>query len=185
MDARLASDVDTDFFGTVTITTAPEGAKVFLNNQPLLDEKGHELTTPVTFDTAWVKSDKGRLEKVPVRVDTTIDVGHKLQVQFPDKPDMPKYATQIQRQMWVCNKKDESEIKRLARDHSPQLECNYTYKKAIDFNALAAYIKGREEERARVEKKNAEMRRKMLELREGKDALDPAAAKALQEAAGE
>lgn len=101
-DARLGQDTDNEFYGTMTINTMPSGAKVMFNNQPLLDEKGEERVTPVTFDTYWVKDEKtGKLEEKRVRVDTTLDVGHKVQAFIEYESTCPESSTPI-----ACGKVD-------------------------------------------------------------------------------
>ena len=51
------------------------------------------------------------------------------------------------------------DIKKLPKEHSPQLECDYTFKKNVDFQAIEAFIKKQEAEKARVERLNEEMRK--------------------------
>ena len=161
-DARMGSDAENEFFGAVTIESNPAGADVRWNNQPLLDKKGEVLKTPVTFESNYVRDERGKLEEVPVKVDTTFDSGHKVEVFFEGQPDSPRYGTQLERQMWVCAKKDDSAIKRLPKDHSVQKECDYSFKKVVDFEGLKGYIEAREEEKKRILEYNA----KVKELRE-------------------
>lgn len=166
-DARLASDTENEFFGTVTINSTPPGAAVEFNNKPLLDKDGKPLVTPVTFDKYYVlndkegSKDKGKLEEIPVRVDTTMDLGHKILITPPN--NMPKFAAQLERQLWVCTKKPESEIKKLAKDHSIQQECDYTYTLNADSSAIKTFIDRLKAERDAViaeNKKNADAKAK-------------------------
>ena len=180
-DARMGSDTDNEFFGTVVINSAPAGASIKFNNKELLDKDGNPLKTPATFSSAYFKDEAGKLQEAAVRVDTTLDLGHKIEVFFDGQPDMPRYGTQLERQMWTCTKKGEDAIKKLPKDHTVQHECDYTYTKTVDFNGLQAYIKGREEERKRIEEYNAqikEMREKQLK---GELELSPAETSALEQ----
>lgn len=178
-DARMSSDTENEYFGKMVIKTVPEGATVMLNNKPLLDEKGEPLKTPVSIEKNYVKDDKGKLEEVPIKVDTVFDEGHKLVVSFPDQPDMPAYANQINRQLWACNKKTEDEIKKLPADHSIQMECNYVYEKTIDFNQIKAFKKRMDEKRKEIEEYNKKVKELRAKQLEGKD-LDPSAVEAVQ-----
>lgn len=168
-DARMGSDLEHEFFGTVTINTSPMGAKITFNNTPLLNAKGDELKSPATFSSYWVKNEKGKLEERKVKVDTTRDNGHKIQLELEGQATMPKYTTQLNRPMWTCTQKTEAEIKKLKlkEDASPQLTCNYTYTLSFDFNALKSYITRRDHERARMKKENEEIRKKIIELKNG------------------
>lgn len=101
-DARLGEDVENEFFGKITINSMPSGAKIVFNNAPLLNEKGEELVTPATFDKYWVKNEEsGKLEEKPVKVDTALDVGHKIQVFMEYESTCPESATPI-----ACGKVD-------------------------------------------------------------------------------
>jgi hypothetical protein len=161
-DARMGSDVNNEYYGTITLNSVPSGAKVIFNKKPLMNEKGEELVTPVTFSSAWVKDEKtGKLEEVKVRVDTVLDNGHVIELLFPDNPAMPRYATMLERQQWTCEKLPEAEIKKLPKGHTLQHECAYKYVLNMDFNALQAFINRLVEERKRVEEKNKEVREKM------------------------
>ncbi len=158
-DARLTADVETEYFGTITITTTPPGAAVIFNNFPLVDAKGEDLRTPVTFDKYYVKDEKtGKLEERNVNVDSVIDQGHKIQLQMPvESGEYPKYVTSLQRQNWTCNWKTESELKAVnfnADKDSIQKKCNYTWNFNFDFNNLKKFITDREAERQRVLAKN-------------------------------
>jgi len=137
---------------------------VIFNNHPLLDSKGSELRTPVTFTHNYVRDDKGKLEERPVYVDTTIDQGHKIELYVPDS-DYPKYVTALQRQMWTCNWKSEPELKAIkfnpAKD-SIQKKCNYTWNFNFDFDGLKQFIADRDAEIKRIEEHN-EAERKRLE----------------------
>ena len=115
-----------------------------------------------------------------MRVDTTIDQGHKLQVSFPNNKKLPAYATMIERPMWSCERIPESDRAKLKPDHSPQLECAYSFKKVIDFEGLSAYIAGRERRKGEVEERNAEIKKLRAAMIAG-DAkgIDESAAKAL------
>ena len=179
-DARMGQDENNEFFGTVVINTIPSGAVVTFDNKPLLDEKGAEMRTPVKFDRYWVKDEEtGKLEEVPVRVDTTFDVGHKITIamestsQCPeggapecgaadgccgslcsvaDDPDckMPRYVTSLMRPMWTCSWKDGAPPTDIAKDKTIQHYCDYTYTLDLDLNGLKSYIVARAEERKRI-----------------------------------
>ena len=178
-DARMGSDTENEYFGKMVIKTIPEGATVMLNNKPLLDEKGEPLKTPVAIEKNYIKDDKGKLEEAPIKVDTVFDEGHKLVVSFPDQPDMPAYANQINRQLWACNKKTEDEIKKLPKEHTIQMECNYVYEKTIDFNQIKAFKKRMEEKRKEIEEYNKKVKDLRARQLEGKE-LDPSAVEAVQ-----
>lgn len=165
--ARLGSDTENEFFGSINITSNPPGAKITFNNKPLLNEKGEELVTPATFDKYYVKNEKGKFEEKPVRVDTTMDLGHKIELQ-PANTALPKYVAQLERQMWTCTKKDEKEIKKLPKEHSIQLECNYSYKLNADFNGVKGYIDRLEAERKAVVEKNKKLKEKLEKLKNKK-----------------
>ena len=93
-DARMSEDIENEFFGKVTINSMPSGATVVLNNKPLLNEKGEELVTPVSFDKYWEKNEEsGKLEEKQVKVDTALDIGHKIQVFFPSESKCPEGQT--------------------------------------------------------------------------------------------
>ncbi|MEZ4458772.1 MAG: hypothetical protein R3E66_03400 [bacterium] len=158
-DTRLSPDVETEYFGEITISTTPPGANVIFNNVPLMDEKGEVLKTPVTFSKYFVKDEKtGKLEERPVNVDTVLDKGHKVQLQMPKEAgEYPMYVTSLQRQNWTCNWKTEAELK--AEKFNPdkdsvQKKCNYTWNFNFDFNNLKTFIKTQEEERKAVEERN-------------------------------
>jgi hypothetical protein len=172
-DARMGSDVDNEYYGTITLNTVPAGAKVMFNKQPLMDEKGAELTTPVTFTSAWVKSEKGALEEVKVRVDTVMDNGHVIELSFPGNPAYPRYATMLERQLWTCGALPEAAMKKLPKDHKLQQECAYSYTLNMDFNALQAYVNRLIDERKQVEEKNKQMKEKMAGPDEGAAAAKP------------
>jgi hypothetical protein len=159
-DARMASDVENDYYGKLVIKTKPAGAKVVFNNKPLLNEKGEELFTPIEIEQYWVKGEDGKLEKEPtqIKVDTVPDQGHKLEIFPPEGSGLPKYITQVNRQMWTCNRKTEDEIKKLGEEHPLPMECNYVYEKDLDLNALKAYIDRREAERKKIEAENKKIR---------------------------
>jgi hypothetical protein len=161
-DARMGSDVDNEYFGAVTLNSVPSGAKVMFNKKPLLNEKGEELSTPVTFTGAWVKDEKtGKLEEVKVRVDTVMDNGHVIELSFPGNAAMPRYATMLERQLWTATKLPEADIKKLPKDHKLQQEYAYSYTLNMDFNALQGFVNKLVEERKAVEAKNKEVREKM------------------------
>lgn len=165
-DARMASDAENEFFGTITLNSQPAGAKVIFNNEVLVNEKGEELKTPVTFDKAWVKDEKtGKLKEAPVRVDTPMDLGHKIEVMLPDQPDMPKFVMQLNRQLWTCTKLPEADLKKLPKEHPPTMECAYSYQKTFDFTGVKAYIQRLEEERKRVEAENQKRREELEKLK--------------------
>ena len=176
-DARMGGDVENEYFGGITINSNPPGATIKFNNKPLLDEKGNPLVTPVTFDKNWVKDEKGKLEEKPVRVDTIIDQGHKLEVFFEGQDSMPKYATQIERQNWTCTKLGEDEIKKLGKEHTIQQECKYAYNKTVDFNGIKGFIERREKLRKQIEENNEKVRELRKKAMEGK--LDPKTAEAI------
>ena len=125
MDARLSADVETDFFGKITLTSNPPGASVKINNAVLLNEKGEELKTPVTFGQYWVMNekegdkDKGKLEARPARVDTILDQGHKIELTLPENPAAPKFVMQLERQMWECEPKEEAGHQEVAKGALP------------------------------------------------------------------
>ncbi|MFP4599020.1 MAG: hypothetical protein ACLFVJ_12255 [Persicimonas sp.] len=159
------SDTETEYYGEVTISSVPSGAKVEFNNYPLLDKDGEELTTPVTFDKFYVEDeDSGKLEEREIDVDTPPDRGHKIVLKMPeDKGEYPEYITALQRRMWTCEWKDGD-----APDSPPQGKtyrdlCNYKYTLDMDFDGLKEYIKEREEEKKRVEERNAKLRAKQEE----------------------
>lgn len=163
-DARMGSDVETEYFGVINIKTTPPGAKILFNNAPLLDKDGKELVTPVALESYYVANDKGKLEEKKVNVDTVFDLGHKIVLSMPNQPT---YATQVNRPMWTCNKLDEKALKKLPKDHSPQAECNYVYDLNLDFGALQGYIKRREEEKKKVEEQNEKIKQRQIELKGG------------------
>ncbi len=160
-EARLSSDTENEYFGSVTLNSVPAGATIMFNNKPLLDKDGNALKTPATFTANYVKDEKtGKLEEVPVKVDTVLDQGHKVEMYMEGNDLMPRYGLQLQRQLWVCNKKAEDEITKLARakDHTIQKECDYTFNKTVDFNAIKAYGERREKEKKRIEDYNARVK---------------------------
>lgn len=162
-DMRLAPDVETEYFGSVTINTTPPGATVMFNNHPLLDEKGNELKTPVTFKSNYVRDDKGKLEERPVNVDTVIDQGHKIEI-FVANSDYPKYLTALQREMWTCDWKGDADLKAIGFNEdkdSIQKKCNYSWNFNFDFNGLKQYIADRDAEVKRIEEKNAAEKAKL------------------------
>lgn len=170
-DTRLAPDVETEYFGTISINTMPAGAKVIFNNHPLLNEKGEELRTPVKFDKYYVKDEKtGKLEERNVNVDSILDQGHKVQLEMPaESGEFPKYVTALQRQNWTCNWKSEAELKAIkfnAEKDSIQKKCNYTWDFTLDFNNLKKFIADQEAERKRVEEKNKEIQEAMAKAKE-------------------
>lgn len=179
-DARMGSDLDNEFYGSVTINTSPEGATVEFDNHELLDKQGEPMKTPVTFESYWVKDEEtGKLEETQIRVDTPFDKGHKLKVHFPEEPAMPVYVNQVNRPMWVCEKLEESEIKKLPEEHSPQLECAYEYKLNLDFEALKGFIEQREKERERIDAYNKKIREMKMKAAKGED-IDPETAEAIK-----
>ncbi len=179
-DARMSEDEENEFYGKVSINTIPSGAKIIFNNKPLLNEKGEELKTPVSFDKYWVKDEEsGKLEEQQVRVDTTFDVGHKIQLamEYPNQcaegvaaecgkkdgccssecnpgtdPDCqwPEYVTSLMRPMWTCNWVDGEPPADIAKDKTIQHYCDYSFTLDLDFSGLKNYIIAREEERKRV-----------------------------------
>lgn len=169
-DARMGSDTENEFFGTITINSQPAGAKIIFNNEALVNEKGEELKTPVTFDKAWVKDEKtGKLKEAPVRVDTPMDLGHKIEVMLPDQPDMPKFVMQLNRQLWECAKLPEADLKKLPKEHPLTMECVYSYQKTFDFTGVKAYIQRLEEERKRVEAENQKRREELEKIKNAAD----------------
>ncbi|MFU8805331.1 MAG: hypothetical protein ACNA8W_16080 [Bradymonadaceae bacterium] len=154
---RMDADLDNEFYGKVSIVTIPSGARVVFNNHILLDKDGNELTTPVTFDKYFVRNEENnRLEENQVRVDTPPDRGHKIEIEFPDNDDLPKYVTALQRRMWDCEWKDEAAIKRLPSKASIQHQCNYKWNLELDINGLKRYIAAREAELERIEAQRKE-----------------------------
>ena len=158
-DARLSADVETEYFGTVSISSTPPGALVIFNNYPLVNAKGEELRTPVTFDKYYVKDEKtGKLEERPINVDSTLDQGHKIQLQMPaESGEYPKYVTSLQRQNWTCDWMTESELKASkfnADKDSIQKKCKYSWNFNLDFNNLKKFIDDRAAEKKRIEEKN-------------------------------
>lgn len=149
---RVGADAENEFYGAVSIVTIPSGARVTFNNHILVDKTGTELRTPVTFSEYYVENEKTkRLEAVQVRVDTPPDRGHKVEIEFPDNEEMPKYVTALDRRMWDCQWKDESETRRLPAKASIQHQCNYKWNLELDVNGLQRYIAAREAELERIE----------------------------------
>jgi len=161
--ARMSSDIDNEYYGEITLNSIPAGATVMFNNHPLLDKDGNALKTPVTFAANYVKDEKtGKLEERLVQVDTTIDRGHKIEV-FMEGSELPRYATQLNRPMWTCEPKPEAEIKKLAEDASPQLQCNYKFAKTVDLDGIKRFKEKREEERKAIEAENEKIRKLQAE----------------------
>jgi hypothetical protein len=151
----MDSDVDNEFYGEVTIVTIPSGAQVKINNHVLVDKDGNELRTPVTFDAFYVRSEKtNRLEPQQIRVDTPPDRGQKIEIEFPDNADLPRYVTALDRRMWDCQWKDEAEVRRLPKNATIQHQCNYKWKLELDINGLQRYIANRQAELERIEAQN-------------------------------
>jgi hypothetical protein len=158
-DARLSADVETEYFGAVSLSSTPPGALVIFNNYPLVNAKGEDLRTPVTFDKYYVKDEKtGKLEERPINVDSILDQGHKIQLQMPaESGEYPKYVTSLQRQNWTCDWKTESELnsdKFNADKDSVQKKCKYNWNFNLDFNNLKKFIADRAAEKKRIEDKN-------------------------------
>lgn len=83
---RLEKDPENNYFGEVTITSNPEGAKIIFDGKPLLDEEGNQRTTPVTFEKAyWKNEESGEIEEQKVKVDMPPDRGHKIQLRMTDE----------------------------------------------------------------------------------------------------
>lgn len=167
------SDTENDYWGTISINSMPAGAKVMFNNKPLLDKKGNELVTPVTFDKFYVKDEEsGKLEESQVNVDTPPDRGHKIQLAMPaESGEYPKYVTALQRRMWTCEWKDGQPPATPPNGKTFRDLCNYKYTLEMDFNALKSYIERREAEKKRIEEENAKLRAeaaKKAEEAEGK-----------------
>ncbi len=177
--ARMSQDSENEFYGKVTITTNPAGAKIRFNAQPLLDEKGNELKTPVTFTKWYVKDKKtGKLVGNEVRVDSTIDRGHKIELEMeypnscPDKQpacgvsdgccpsectvatDMdcksPKIVDALNRQMWTCNWKDGAPPKEIAKGKTIQHYCDYDFTYNYDIDGIKNYIIERHKEKEAI-----------------------------------
>jgi hypothetical protein len=167
-DQRMTSDVDNNYYGKVTINTVPAGAKIFFNKKPLLNEKGEELVTPVTFTGLWERDEKtGKMVETQVKVDTVFDNGHTIELSFPGNPAMPRYATMLERQMWECTKKTEDEIKKLPKGSTVQHQCDYTFTLNMDFNALQGFVNKLIDERRAVEEHNKKVREKQAAPEEG------------------
>lgn len=147
---RMEGDLENDYHGSVKITSVPEGAKVIFNNNPLLDKDGNELVTPVTFDRNFVKDEAGKLVEEMVRVDTPPDNGHKIQVQFADNEEMPKYVTQLQRRMWTCEWKEGADTSKLDSKLALKEVCDYTWALDMNFTELKSYIETRAAEEKRI-----------------------------------
>jgi hypothetical protein len=157
---RMQKDTENNFFGEVTITSKPEGATIIFDGDPLLNEEGEELKTPVTFKKYYKrdkKKDDAELVEKKIRVDTPPDRGHKIQLRMPDS-DLPKYVSPLERQMWTCNWKDEDEIEDLEEDAPYTSRCNYTYKLDLNFNKLQSYIDERQKQREQIKKANEKMK---------------------------
>ncbi|GEM_PF-2825104 len=157
---RMQKDTENNFYGEVTIKSTPEGATVIFDGEPLLNEDGEELKTPVTFEKYYTrdkKKDDPELVENKVRVDTPPDRGHKIQLRMPDS-DLPKYVSPLERQMWTCNWKDEDEIEDLEEDAPYTSRCNYTFTLNLNFNELQSYIDERQKKREEIKKANEKMR---------------------------
>ncbi len=168
-DARMSQDSENEFFGKVTLTSNPAGATVRFANEPLLDEKGNALKTPVTFSKWYAKDKKtGKLVGNDIRVDSTIDRGHKIQLsmEYPNScPDAlpacgvsdgccpsectvatdmdcksPKIVDALNRQMWTCNWKDGAAPKEIAKGKSIQHYCDYSFTYNYDIDAIKNFI---------------------------------------------
>lgn len=169
-DSRLAPDVETEYFGKISITTMPAGAKVMFNNYPLVNEKGEELRTPVAFDKYYVKDEKtGKYEERMINVDSILDQGHKVELEMPaEAGQFPKYVTSLQRQNWTCNWKTEDQLKAEkfnAEKDSIQKKCNYTWDFSFDFNNLKKFIADQEAEMKRIEEKNKAIQESMAKAK--------------------
>lgn len=157
---RMQKDTENNFYGEVTIKSTPEGATVIFDGEPLLNEDGEEMKTPVTFEKYYTrdkKKDDPELVENKVRVDTPPDRGHKIQLRMPDS-DLPKYVSPLERQMWTCNWKDEDEIEDLEEDAPYTSRCNYTFTLDLNFNELQSYIDERQKKREEIKKANEKMR---------------------------
>ncbi len=167
LQQRLKKDEENDYFGEVTIDTIPSGARIMFDNDPLLDEDGEEMTTPVTFDKYYVRNEEtDELEEKKIRVDTKVDVGHKIQVRIPDEQgDYPNFVTSLKRQMWTCEWKEESKIEELPDDAPYPKRCNYKFEREVDFKALKGYIEEQKKEKKEVKERNEELRKKLEQRR--------------------
>jgi hypothetical protein len=157
---RMQKDTENNFFGEVTIKSKPKGATIIFDGDPLLNEDGEEMKTPVTFKKYYKrdkKKDDAELVEKKIRVDTPPDRGHKIQLRMPDS-DLPKYVSPLERQMWTCNWKDEDEIEDLEEDAPYTSRCNYTYTLDLNFNKLQSYIEERKKQRKQIEKANEKMK---------------------------
>jgi hypothetical protein len=248
-DQRIVPDVETEYFGTITINSTPPGAQIDFNNAALLDEQGNPMVTPVTFQKYWVRdntifldnmngeftfkervkvgneggivtdfnkekktlkvqfdntryfpaddaqvkgeesgataqvnktSEMGKLEEKQVNVDTTLDIGHKIEI-FMDYPNQcatdaekcvdndgccpanpecnvatdndckyPRMVESLQRQMWTCTFDEEKKNKAMETGEGIQEACTYTYTLNADLDGIATYAKEREAERQRI-----------------------------------
>ncbi len=176
---RMQKDPENNYFGEVTINSEPEGAKVMFDGEPLRNEDGEELKTPVTFEKYWTEKEQeeeegddgggaeggdgdGETELVEnkVKVDMPPDKGHKIVLKMPEdaEGDYPSYVTPLQRQMWTCEWKSDREIARLDDDASYPDRCNYKYELDVNFSDLNSYIEEREKEKKRVEKQNEKIK---------------------------
>jgi len=177
---RMKKDPENNYFGEVTINSEPEGAKVIFDGEPLKNEDGEELKTPVTFEKYWTEKeeeeegdnggddgsteaegdDEGELEENKVKVDMPPDKGHKIVLKMPEdaEGEYPSYVTPLQRQMWTCEWKSDREIARLDDDASYPDRCNYKYNLDVNFSDLKSYIEERKKERKRVEEQNEKIK---------------------------
>lgn len=94
--------------------------------------------------------------------------GDSIQIIYPDDhpeaDEMVEYATMLQRAMWHCEFKDDSERARIGDDDPLQEHCNYTYEFDKDFYELNDYIEQRKQERERIEDAREEFIAQLEEL---------------------
>ncbi len=157
---RMKKNPDNEFYGEVTITTKPEGAKIIFDGKPLLDEKGEPRKTPVTFEKAYYEDEEsGEIKEKKVKVDMPPDEGHKIQLRMEDG-DYPKYVTPLERQMWTCEWKEGE-----PPEEPPYAEgCNYKFEVDLDFDKLKSYIEERKKEKERIQKQNEKIDKKMKKV---------------------
>jgi hypothetical protein len=167
LQQRLKKDPENNYHGKVEIKTIPSGARVMFNNEPLLNEEGEEMKTPVTFKKFYIRNEEDdELEEKKIRVDTKPGRGHKIQVRMPDSEgDYPNFITSLERQMWTCNWKEESKIEALPDDAPYPKRCNYTFDLEVDFKGMKDYIEEQKKEKKEVKERNEKLRNKLEELR--------------------
>jgi len=154
---RMEKDPENDFYGEVTIESEPEGATIIFDGEPLKNEDGEELTTPVTFEKYYVEPDEpdeddeengdaeDGLEEKKVKVDMPPDKGHKIRLEPAEGNDYPTYVSGLQREMWTCEWKDGEEP-----DNPTPEDCNYKFELSVDFDEVKSFIEERESTRQKI-----------------------------------